>query len=124
MKIEDIIALTNAGWSKEEIIRMSELEQKEPEQKEPEQKEQKEPEQKEQKEPEQKEQELKEPEKKEPDTSKDDKMAEILQRLEQISSGIQKGAIRDSQQPQRESVEDALAKIINPYIDKEEKNNG
>ena len=116
MKIEDIIALTNAGWSKEEIIRMSELEQKEPEQKEPEQKEQKEPEQKEQ--------ELKEPEKKEPDTSKDDKMAEILQRLEQISSGIQKGAIRDSQQPQRESVEDALAKIINPYIDKEEKNNG
>lgn len=108
MKIEDIIALINAGWSKEEIIRMSELEQKEPEQKEPEQKEQ----------------EPKEPEKKEPETAKDDKMAEILQRLEQISSGIQKGAIRDSQQPQRESVEDALAKIINPYIDKEENNNG
>ena len=108
MKIEDIIALTNAGWSKEEIIRMSELEQKEPEQKEPEQKEQ----------------EPKEPEKKEPETPKDDKMAEILQRLEQISSGIQRGAIRDSQQPQRESVEDALAKIINPYIDKEENNNG
>ena len=108
MKIEDIIALTNAGWSKEEIIRMSELEQKEPEQKEPEQKEQ----------------EPKEPEKKEPETPKDDKMAEILQRLEQISSGIQKSAIRDSQQPQRESVEDALAKIINPYIDKEENNNG
>ena len=108
MKIEDIIALTNAGWSKEEIIRMSELEQKEPEQKEPEQKEQ----------------EPKEPEKKEPETPKEDKMAEILQRLEQISSGIQRGAIRDSQQPQRESVEDALAKIINPYIDKEENNNG
>ena len=62
MKIEDIIALINAGWSKEEIIRMSELEQKEPEQKEPEQKEQ----------------EPKEPEKKEPETAKDDKMAEIL----------------------------------------------
>lgn len=108
MKIEDIIALTNAGWSKEEILRMSELEQKEPEKKEPEQKE-----------PEQK-----EPEKKETETPKDDKMAEILQKLEQISSGIQKGAIRDSQQPQRESVEDALAKIINPYIDKEENNNG
>lgn len=108
MKIEDIIALTNAGWSKEEILRMSELEQKEPENKEPEQKE-----------PEQK-----ESEKKETETPKDDKMAEILQKLEQISSGIQKGAIRDSQQPQRESVEDALAKIINPYIDKEENNNG
>lgn len=112
MKIEDIIALTNAGWSKEEIIKMSELEQKEPEKKEPEQKE-----------PEKKEPEQKEPEKKEPE-QKEDKMAEILQRLEQISSGIQKGAIRDSQQPQRESVEDALAKIINPYIDKEENNNG
>ena len=108
MKIEDIIALTNAGWSKEEIIRMSELEQKEPKQKEPEQKEQ----------------EPKEPEKKEPETPKDDKMAEILQILEQISSGIQRGAIRDSQQPERESVGDALAKIINPYIDKEENNNG
>ena len=118
MKIEDIIALTNAGWSKEEIIRMSELEQKEPEQKE---QEQKEPEQKEQ---EQKKPEQKEQEQKKPETAKDDKMAEILQRLEQISSGIQKGAIRDSQQPQRESVEDALAKIINPYIDKEENNNG
>ena len=118
MKIEDIIALTNAGWSKEEIIRMSELEQKDSKQKETEQKDSK------QKETEQKEQDPKDPEKKDPETTKDDKMAEILQRLEQISSGIQKGAIRDSQQPQRESVEDALAKIINPYIDKEENNNG
>ena len=52
---------------------------------------------------------------------KDERIDAILDKLEKIASGIQANALKGTRMPERESADDALAKIINPmYKSKEE----
>lgn len=107
MKLDEIMKLTEAGWTKDEIIALAGIEraQEPPKEEEP-----------------PKEKELKEPPKDE--TPKEDpnasKLDSIISKLESITSGIQAANIRGSRMPERETAEEALARIINPYLDKEE----
>lgn len=108
MKLDEIMKLTEAGWTKDEIIALAGIEraQEPPKVEEP-----------------PKEEELpKEPPKDE--TPKEDpnasKLDSIISKLESITSGIQAANIRGSRMPERETAEEALARIINPYLDKEE----
>lgn len=99
MKIEDLLALTKAGWSKEEIIKLSLAEQEAPkgmEENIP-----------------QPEPEVKETAPKEEDTSSA-KIDDVIAKLETLASGMEKMAIQNSRLPERETVDDILASIINP----------
>lgn len=102
MKIEDLLALTKAGWSKEEIIKLSLAEQEAP-------KEAEEPipqpvEEASAKAPE-------EAPKEDPASAKID---DVIAKLETLASGMEKMAIQNSRLPERETVDDILASIINP----------
>ena len=97
MKIEDLLALTKAGWSKEEIIKLSVAEQQTEAPKE----------------------EITEsPEVKEEAAKQDDtssaKIDDVITKLENLASGMEKMAIQNSRLPERETVDDILAQIINP----------
>ena len=100
MDISNILALVNAGFTKDEIFSLIVPEQKAPEQKAPEQKA-----------PEQKAPEQKAPEQKAPEqdaiTSLSAKMDYLVNRLNYI-------AVQGSKQPEtnQESVDDILAKMI------------
>lgn len=101
MKIEDLLALTKAGWSKEEIIKLSLAEQevlKEAEEKIPQ------PEEAPIDAP-------KEAPKEDPASAKID---DVIAKLETLASGMEKMAIQNSRLPERETVDDILASIINP----------
>ena len=100
MKIEDLLALTKAGWSKEEIIKLSLAEQEAPKEAE----------------------EIPQPEeapieapaeapKEDPSSAKID---DVIAKLETLASGMEKMAIQNSRLPERETVDDILASIINP----------
>ena len=102
MKIEDLLALTKAGWSKEEIIKLSLAEQEAP------------------KEAEEK---IPQPVKEAPieapkEAPKEDqasaKIDDVIAKLETLASGMEKMAIQNSRLPERETVDDILASIINP----------
>lgn len=51
---------------------------------------------------------------KEPEAVK--KLDDVISRLDQITSGMQSMAVKGSRMPERETAEEALAKIINPYL--------
>ena len=121
MTVQEIIELTKAGWTKAEIIQLAGVPsapKDEPKDTPP-------------KETPPKEDAKETPPKETPpaeapkDITTDQKIMELITKLDQkvdnISSGIQKGNLQASRQPKQETVEDALASVINPYLNKEEK---
>lgn len=98
MKIEDLLALTKAGWSKEEIIKLSLAEQEAPKEAE-------------ENIPLPKEEAPVEAPKEDPSSAKID---DVISKLETLASGMEKMAIQNSRLPERETVDDILASIINP----------
>ena len=116
MNVQDIIDLTKAGWSKEEIFKLAELEKAKPEEPPKEEPPKEEP----TKEEPPKEEPAKEEKKESTDLSKlGDIVARLDAKLDKISSGLEKDAIRETRLPERESVEDTLAQIINPFYKEE-----
>lgn len=99
MKIEDLLALTKAGWSKEEIISLSKAEAMQTEAPKEEVKE---------------DAAIPEETKTEAPREEDKKIDEVISKLENLASGMEKMAIQNSRLPERETVDDILAKIINP----------
>ena len=101
MKINDIITLTQAGWTKDEIMQLVNSEQ--PEQPAPEQPEQPAPEQQEQPAPEQK-----------PD---DDKIKQLETKLDYVINRFNYMAVQQSSQPQvkEESLDDILASVVRGF---------
>ena len=102
MKINDIITLTQAGWTKDEIMQLVNSE-KQPEQPAPEQPEQPAPEQPEQPAPEQK-----------PD---DDKIKQLETKLDYVINRFNYMAVQQSSQPQGkdESLDDILASVVRGF---------
>ena len=101
MKINDIITLTQAGWTKDEIMQLVNSEQ--PEQPAPEQPEQPAPEQKEQPAPEHK--------------SDDDKIKQLETKLDYVINRFNYMAVQQSSQPQgkEESLDDILASVVRGF---------
>ena len=106
MKLEDILELSRAGWTKEDIIRLSGTEEQPSFQAEPVETlapapavEAPTPEPK--------------AEAKGPDPS-EEKLNDIIAKLEKVSSGMQQMAVQNSRLPERETVDDILASFINP----------
>ena len=100
MNINDILELTRQGWTKDEILALTK--DAEPSE-----------------EPAAEEPAAEEPAA--PAPVKDERIDAILDKLEKIASGIQTNALKGTRMPERESADDALAKIINPmYKSKEE----
>ena len=93
MKINDIITLTQAGWTKDEIMQLVNSEQ--PEQPAPEQPEQPTPEQK-------------------PD---DDKIKQLETKLDYVINRFNYMAVQQSSQPQgkEESLDDILASVVRGF---------
>ena len=103
MNIETIIKLLDAGYTKDEIMKMNSGSQDpEPEKKEPEKKE-----------PEKQEPEKQEPEK----TEKNDDMLKLLvSKFEELTSAIQDSNIKSSnnKMPEQTAPEELLANIVKP----------
>lgn len=101
MKINDIITLTQAGWTKDEIMQLVNSEQQE--QPAPEQPEQPAPEQKEQPAPEHK--------------SDDDKIKQLETKLDYVINRFNYMAVQQSSQPQgkEESLDDILASVVRGF---------
>ena len=101
MKIEDLLALTKAGWSKEEIIKLSLAEQEAP---------------KEAEEiiPQPEEAPIEAPAEAPKEDPASAKIDDVIAKLETLASGMEKMAIQNSRLPERETVDDILASIINP----------
>ena len=101
MKINDIITLTQAGWTKDEIMQLVNSEQ--PEQPAPEQPEQPAPEQKEQPAPEHK--------------SDDDKIKQLETKLDYVINRFNYMAVQQSSQPQgkEESLDAILASVVRGF---------
>lgn len=100
MEIKDIMKLIDAGFSKDEIIKLANA--KEEPAKEPETK--TDDEQTEGKE-----------KAKEPEVSATEKkLDDIINGLQKVTETMQKSAMQRDRQPEPESVEDILANIINP----------
>lgn len=97
MNINDILELTKQGWTKEEILALTKEQPAE--------------------EPASEEPAAEEPAVAEPTPVKDERIDAILDKLDKIASGIQTNALKGTRMPERESADDALAKIINPYIE-------
>lgn len=99
MKIEDIIALTQAGFTKDEIMALTTGEEAPQSD------------------------EIEEPSKQTSEKAAlepspvDSKIDALVEKLEKLSSGMEALALRNTRMPERETTEEALAKIINPYID-------
>lgn len=101
MNINDILELTRQGWTKDEILALTK--DAEPAEEIPQ------------------EAEAVPEEPAAPAPVKDERIDAILDKLEKIASGIQANALKGTRMPERESADDALAKIINPmYKSKEE----
>lgn len=97
MKIEDLVTLTKAGWSKDEIIRLSVAEQQTEK-------------------PEEEILETSEEKTEAPKEIKEEnsKIDDVISKLETLATGMEKMAIQNSRLPERETVDDILASIINP----------
>ena len=101
MKIEDLLALTKAGWSKEEIIKLSLAEQEAPKEAE-------------EKIPQPEEAPIETPKEAPKEDPASAKIDDVISKLETLASGMEKMAIQNSRLPERETVDDILASIINP----------
>lgn len=112
MTIEDIVALTKAGFSKDEILALTGDPEQEKKPADPEQ----------EKKPAEPEQEKK-PEDPKPDEKKPADIESINKRLDYLISKMNLAAVQNSQQPgseQKETVDDILASVFKPKK-KEEK---
>ena len=105
MTTNDILELVRAGFTKEEIFTLAGA-QPAPEQK---------PEEK----PEEKQPEQKQPEQKQPAPQQYDMLGTILDKLDKAAQQMQELAIKQSQQPPKETADDILAAIIRPPKKKE-----
>lgn len=101
MKIEDLLALTKAGWSKEEIIKLSLAEQEAPKEAE-------------ENIPQPEEAPIEAPAEAPKEDPASAKIDDVIAKLETLASGMEKMAIQNSRLPERETVDDILASIINP----------
>lgn len=100
MNINDILELTKQGWTKEEILALTK--DAEPAEEIPAE-------------------EAAPEEAPQPAPIQDERLNAILDKLDKIASGIQTNALKGTRMPERESADDALARIINPmYKSKEE----
>lgn len=109
MTIEDIVALTKAGFSKDEILALTgdPEQEKKPEDPKPEEKKPEDP----------------KPEEKKPDDKKPADIESINKRLDYLISKMNLAAVQNSQQPgseKQETVDDILASVFKPKK-KEEK---
>lgn len=113
MTIEDIVALTKAGFSKDEILALTGDPEQEKKPADPEQ----------EKKPEDPKTEEKKPEDSEPDEKKPTDIESINKRLDYLISKMNLAAVQKSQQPdeKKETVDDILASIFaKPEKKKEE----
>lgn len=101
MNVQDIIALTKAGFTKDEILQLASIPTDQAEPKEPKE---------EAPAPAPKEEPKEEP-------AVDTRIDDVIAKLEKLSSGMEQLAIKTSRMPERETAEQALARIINPYIE-------
>ena len=120
MKTEEIVALAKAGFTAQEIAKLGNAElteTKQPETK-PEVKPEAKPEIKPEAKPEIK-PEVK-PEAKPAENSNNDVLQAIQERMKELTDTMHASALANSNQPAQESVDDILARIINPpaYTDK------
>ena len=105
MKIDDIITLSKAGFTKDEIMQLVTGQASESEEKATE-------DDKKNDEPK-----IEKPQVQEPEPVKDDsRIDKVISKLEELTSGMEKLAIKTSEMPKRETTEEALASIINPYL--------
>lgn len=100
MNVQDILALTKAGFTKDEILQLASIPTDQAEPEEP----------KEAPAPAPKEEPKEEP-------AVDTRIDDVIAKLEKLSSGMEQLAIKTSRMPERETAEQALARIINPYIE-------
>lgn len=100
MNVQDILALTKAGFTKDEILQLASI----PTEAEPEEPKEEAPA------PAPKEETKEEP-------AVDTRIDDVIAKLEKLSSGMEQLAIKTSRMPERETAEQALARIINPYIE-------
>lgn len=104
MKIDDIITLTKAGFTKDEIMQLVTGQASENEETKTEDKKNDEPI-------------IEKPHVQEPDPDKEDhRIDEVISKLEKLTSGMENLALKNTTMPERETAEDALARIINPYL--------
>lgn len=104
MEIKDIFKLVDAGFTKEDIMKLAGAEKKAPEKNEqPEVKEEK-------KDPEP------EVEKEEP---KNPKIDDVISKLDTLTKAVQSNNIQQSRQPEPDQLDDILATIIDPTYKKE-----
>lgn len=100
MNVQDILALTKAGFTKDEILQLASI----PTEAAPEEPKEEAPAPAPKEEP-----------KEEP--AVDTRIDDVIAKLEKLSSGMEQLAIKTSRMPERETAEQALARIINPYIE-------
>lgn len=99
MTIDEILALTKAGFTKEDILQLASIQTEAP--------------------PDQKEEAAEEPPKeevKEEPLKEDKRIDMVMEKLDKLSSGMESLALKGTRMPERETVDDTLARIINPYI--------
>ena len=104
MTIDEILALTKAGFTKDDIMKLGaglDLESKE---------------NNENDEPSETRSEKPKSDPQDPASAKEDKIDDVIAKLEKLSSGIESIALKSTQMPERETADDALARIINPYL--------
>lgn len=102
MNVQDILALTKAGFTKDEILQLASIPTDQAE------------------EPEEPKEAPPAPAPKEEtkeETAVDTRIDDVISKLEKLSSGMEQLAIKTSRMPERETAEQALARIINPYIE-------
>ena len=125
MTIEDIVALTKAGFSKDEILALTGDPEQEKKPDEPEQEKKPEDSKPEEKKPEDSKPEEKKPEDPKPDEKKPADIESINKRLDYLISKMNLAAVQNSQQPgseKKETVDDILASVFSkPMKQKEEK---
>lgn len=110
MDIKDLMKLIDAGFTKDEIVRLigdKPVEETKTTQTETKEEAKEEPEKKD------------EEKKPEPQPVQDPRLDDIIKGLQKVTETMQKTAVLDSRQPVAESVDDILAQIIDPTYRKE-----
>ena len=103
MQMKDIMSLVNAGFTKDEILKMTSTEEKKPEEKKPEEKK-----------PEEKKPEEKKPEEKKPEEKKPDNVDALKAQIDELTKAIQGLNIANSSggKPDDTTVDDTLFNLL------------
>jgi hypothetical protein len=103
MQMKDILDLVNAGFTKDEILKMTSMEEKKPEEKKPEEKK-----------PEEKKPEEKKPEEKKPEEKKPDNVDALKAQIDELTKAIQGLNIAQSTggKPEESTVDDTLFNLL------------